>query len=338
MNRSMIPFLIVVSATSLFAENPPWTLVTEKAAFSPRDSCGEVVYNGRMWILGGWMNSFKDPPQDVWSTKDGVTWERATEQAAWKHSDFPMSVAFKDRMWIMGGWHGGRLPHASASNSVWSSTDGAAWKLETEAAGWSPRMCGGLVVFQDRMIVLGGVQKYYFGTDDDLKNDVWASSDGIQWEQLTEKAPWSPRAYIAPVVLNDKIYVFGGGNYLPNAQFKHDVWSSSDGVSWTQETEAAPWKPRIWFTSAVYRHRMWILGGWSNQPSDPPRHGGNFPDAWHSVDGKTWIEYKAEKSWSGRHEHSTYVFQDKLWVVTGMTPPLNSEVWSLDLPKHWVGK
>jgi len=330
MRYSMIIMMLMTSVS--FAEPPAWVKVTERAAFSPRDSCGELVYKDRMWILGGWMDSFKDPPRDVWSSADGKEWTRAVENAPWKHADFPMTAVFQGRMWVMGGWHGGRLPHASASNSVWSSTDGAEWKLEAEAAEWSPRMCGGLVAMNDRLWLMGGIQKYYFGTDDDLKNDVWSSKDGVHWEQMTEHAPWSPRAYISPVALHGKLYVFGGGNYLPNYQVKNDVWSSSDGVNWTRETEQAPWSPRIWFTSAVYRNRMWIVGGWSNNPSR------NWPDVWHSADGKAWTELQAANGWKERHEHSTYVFQDKLWVVAGHAQPLNSEVWSLELPPDWVGE
>ena len=62
--------------TSLVAEQPAWKLVNENAAFAPRDSCGEVVYKDRLWILGGWMNSFKDPPRDVWSSGNGKCWFR----------------------------------------------------------------------------------------------------------------------------------------------------------------------------------------------------------------------------------------------------------------------
>lgn len=80
------------------------------------------------------------------------------------------------------------------------------------------------------------------------------------------------------------------------------------------------------------------MGGSSKIPGDKPRHGGNFGDTWYSKDGKTWNEYKADVVWGQRHEHSSYVFQDKLWVVTGMTPPLNNEVWSLELPKDWAGE
>lgn len=315
--------------TGAVADEPArWVQVTAKADFTPRDSCGELVFKNRMWLLGGWLNSFQDPPRDVWSSADGIKWDKVTGEAPWKHSDFPMTAVFNDRMYIMGGWHGGRLAHASASSAVWSSTDGATWKQETETAGWSPRMAAGIVVFKDRLWIMGGIQKYYFGNDDDLLNDVWSTADGIRWERATAAAPWSKRAYINPVVLNGKMYVFAGGNYLPKYQAKNDVWSSSDGKTWTLETDAAPWSPRIWFTAAEYRDKMWILGGWSNNPSR------NWPDVWHSTDGKTWTEFKSAGSWKERHEHSTYIFQDKLWVVGGHAQPLSNEAWSLSLPRR----
>src|SRR6185295_9645133 len=260
-------------------------------------------------------------------------------------SDFPMTVTFKDRMWVMGGWHGGRLPHASASNSVWSSTDGAAWKLETATAGWSPRMAGGIIAFRDRMWILGGVQKYYYGDDDDLRNDVWSSADGVKWEQATAHAPWRARAYQQVVVHDGKLWVMGGGNYVtrdpsqpasappPKVADKrfgyqafNDVWSSPDGVHWTEATPAAPWRARIWFSAATYRDHMWVMGGWS-KPS------GNWNDVWYSKDGKNWSELKTDAVWSRRHEQSLYVFQDKLWIIGGHAAPLTNSVWQLELPK-----
>lgn len=315
-------------ASPVFAQStaPNWVKLSDMNGFTPRDSCGEMVFKDKLWLLGGWVNSFQDPPRDIWSSADGKEWTRVAETAPWKHSDFPMTLAFKDRMWVMGGWHGGRLPHASASSAVWSSPDGIEWKEETKDAGWSPRMAGGVAVFKDHMWVLGGIQKYYFGTDDDLKNDVWSTADGVKWEQATEKAPWSPRAYLQTAVLNDKLYVLAGGNYLPRYQVKNDVWSTTDGKTWTEETAAAPWPPRVWFSSAVYRDRIWVLGGWSNNPNR------NWNDVWTSKDGKTWEEFKTETVWKTRHEHSTYVFQDKIWVVAGHAAPLQNDVWTLEVP------
>ena len=73
-----------------------------------------------------------------------------------------MTAVFRDRLWLMGGWFNGRLPDASGSNEVWSSEDGANWKQETKAAGWSPRLGAGIVVFNDKLWILGGNEQYYY--------------------------------------------------------------------------------------------------------------------------------------------------------------------------------
>ncbi|MCC7337326.1 MAG: hypothetical protein IT422_19735 [Pirellulaceae bacterium] len=304
-----------------------WTKVADQAEWSPRDSQGEVVYKDQLWIFGGWFDSYAAPPRDVWSSRDGKTWRLVQETAPWKHSDLAMSIVFDDKMWFMGGWYNGRLEGHSASNQVWSSTDGAQWDQVTASAGWTPRIAAAIVEFQGKMWLLGGTENYYFGDNQSLKNDVWYSSDGQEWKQATADAGWSPRAYHQAVVLDDRIYVFGGGSYVPDYHATNDVWSSADGVHWQQETADAPWHPRLWFSSAVYRDRMWVLGGWSNNPST------NWGDVWSSQDGKTWTELKSDVIWKARHEHSAFVFQDKLWIAGGHARPLSNEVWSLELPK-----
>lgn len=327
---SLLAFLL--GGSGLWAAEPAkWERVTEKAAWTPRDSQGEVVFRDQIWLLGGWFNSFEAPPRDVWSSADGKTWNLVKKDAPWKHSDLPMTLAFRDRMWLFGGWHNGRLPGHSASSEVWSSADGADWRQETAAAGWTPRISAGAVVFQNRMWVLGGTENYYFGNEKSLKNDVWSSADGKEWQREVENAPWAPRAYHQAVVLNDTIYLFGGGNYVPKYAAHNDVWSSRDGRTWKQETAAAPWSPRIWFSAAIYRNHIWVLGGWSNNPSR------NWGDVWYSADGKTWKEYRSSGSWKERHEHSVYVHRDKLWLAGGHAQPLSSEVWSLELPTDWKG-
>jgi hypothetical protein len=306
-----------------------WIKITDDAGWQPRDSQGEVVYNDRLWIFGGWFDSFHAPPRDVWSSVDGIKWTVVTPEAPWKHSDLSMSLAFQDKMWMMGGWYNGRLPGHSASNEVWWSTDGATWTQATEHAGWSPRLAAAVVEFKGRMWMIGGTENYYFGDDDSLKNDIWSSADGHQWKLHSTNAAWSPRAYHQAAVLNDKIYLFGGGNYVPNYHALNDVWCSEDGEHWTQVTPHADWSPRLWFSSAVYRDRMWVLGGWSDKPSK------NWGDVWWSKDGKDWNQLKSDVIWKERHEHSAYIHQDKLWIAGGHAWPLSSEVWSLDIPPNW---
>jgi hypothetical protein len=309
--------------------NPDWVEETKNAGWQPRDSQGEAVYNDRLWIFGGWFNSYEAPPRDVWASKDGKDWKPVTSLAPWIHSDLPMSFVHAGKMWMMGGWYNGRLKGHSASNDVWSSTDGVRWQLETKEAAWSPRLAAVVLVFKGKIWLLGGTENYYFGDETSLKNDVWYSSDGKEWKLATADAGWSPRAYHQAAVLNGKIYVFGGGNYLPEYHAKNDVWSSEDGVHWTKICDAAPWHERLWFSSVVYRDRIWVMGGWSNNPYK------NWSDVWYSDDGKEWKEYKSEVVWKERHEHSAFVFHDKIWIAGGMSPPLVNDVWSLELPKDW---
>ena len=79
---------------------------------------------------------------------------------------------------------------------------------------------------------------------------------------------------------------------------------------------------------------MWVLGGWSEENK-------NFGDVWYSENGRDWKELKSDRKWSSRHEHSAFVFKDKIWVAGGAAEPnylLDSEVWSLKVPKGWFGE
>ncbi len=322
--------LTIITGNAINAQgNLNWVKVTDQAGWQPRDSQGELVFKNRLWILGGWFNSYKPCPRDVWSTGDGKEWKLVQKEAAWKHSDLSMSVVFKDKMWLMGGWYNGRLPNHSSSNHVWCSDDGVMWEQVTSNAGWSPRVAAGIVVFKGKLWILGGIEDYYFGDEKSLKNDVWYSSDGKEWIQATDSAGWSPRAYHQVVVFNDKIWVFGGGNYVPNHTAFNDVWSSDDGINWLKVTSSAAWAPRLWFSSVVYHNRIFVLGGWSKSHD-------NFGDVWYSEDGSKWTELKSNVIWKARHEHSTFVFQDKIWVAGGLVRPhLSNEVWSLEIPNNW---
>lgn len=334
LKQSALILCLVISGVALLPGQEKafdWIKVSDRAGWQPRDSCGELVYGNRLWILGGWFESFAAPPRDVWSSADGKTWKLVNEKAPWKHSDLPMTLVFNDAMWVMGGWYNGRLPGHGASNQVWSSTDGVTWTQVTGTADWSPRIAAAAVVFRGRMWILGGTENYYFGDDRSLRNDVWSSADGKTWKLETDSAPWSPRAYHAAVVHGGKIWVMGGGNYVPKYHGLNDVWSSANGIHWKQVTDSAPWHQRLWFSSVVHRDHMWVLGGWSNNPSK------NWGDVWYSRDGKLWKQLHSRVIWKARHEQSAYVFRDRIWVVGGHAKPLSSEVWSLELPMEWSG-
>ena len=334
MRRLWLVLVLTFSFTATGHPETPvadWVKVAPSAPWQPRDSCGEVAYGGKLWLMGGWFTSFVATPRDVWSSPDGREWTLVTQEAPWKHGDLPMTAVFKDRMWFMGGWHGGRLEGATSSAEVWSSTNGKDWTQVTASAGWSPRIAAGCVEFNGKLWILGGIERYYDGTEASLRNDVWCSEDGQRWTCVTEQAEWSPRAYHQAVAHAGKLWVMGGGNYVPTYHAKNDVWCSSDGKTWTCVSDTAAWSPRLWFSSVVYRDHMWVLGGWSNNPSK------NWGDAWYSADGARWSQLTTPTMWKERHEHSVWVFDDALWVAAGHAQPLSNEVWKLKLPGDWKG-
>jgi hypothetical protein len=58
-NRLAISWLLAVVFVSLGSASGAdrgfdWVKVTDRAGWEPRDSQGELVYDNKMWILGGW--------------------------------------------------------------------------------------------------------------------------------------------------------------------------------------------------------------------------------------------------------------------------------------------
>lgn len=304
-----------------------WVQETERAAWSARDSTGELVYQDHLWLMGGWVDPQLPNPRDVWKSRDGKNWTKVLAEAPWEHSDLPAVFVHRGRMWLMGGR---KLPGKENSNRVWSSADGAAWTLEGHA-GWCPRVSALFALFKGRMWVLGGTEDFYDHGEAMVKNDVWSSADGREWRLETANAGWQKRAHAQALVFDGKLWIMGGGLWHPQDQANNDVWCSADGVQWTQVTACASWLPRLWLSALVHRGRMWILGGWSKEH-------GNFADVWHSANGKDWTELRCGKIWSPRHEASAWVFQDKIWLAGGHAEPVNSEVWSLAVPANWCNE
>ncbi len=305
-----------------------WTKVTEKAPWAPRDSAGELVFRGRMWLLGGYIPQTSN---DVWSSTDGVDWRREGDVPSRRGIDIPVAFVLGDRMWVV-----------DIDGALFSSADGQAWSEVMAMVPWGNRHCAGCAVFNDRVWVMGGSR------DGETLNDVWSSTDGIHWKLEVEQAPWCKRQIThTPVVLNGRLWLLGGGalgsDYYPSVVW-NDVWSTADGIHWEQVLDHAPWVARIWGSTAVYQGRMWLIAGFRSEPAWE-----NLGDVWYSTDGRDWRQLETvptlrhsgtgkgtvrllKSIWEPRHEQSVYAFGEALWVVAGMIWPLMNDVWRLTIP------
>jgi hypothetical protein len=148
------------------------------------------------------------------------------------------------------------------------------------------------------------------------------------------------------------MWLLGGWNPGDAAHFprvcNNEVWSSADGAAWTlikPNTFGRPgfaaqadWEGRHTAGYAVFRDRMWIIGGDANQ-------GHYQDDVWRSEDGRHWTLVNPGRPvpWGPRALHYTLVFQDKLWVMGGQTMPAFAsarevfyrDIWNSADGVHW---
>ena len=335
--------LASATAVTLSAAEYEWSKVTMNAEFAPRDGAGALSYRGSMWLLGGWnpspaVREFfpRICNNEVWNSTDGATWtlvkpntfkdQSFDATADWEGRHTAGYAVYRDRMWIIGG----DANQGHYQNDVWSSADGQHWEFvnRDKTLPWAPRVLHYTVVHNDRMWVIGGQTMPGFAAPRTLETfyrDIWTTQDGVNWTEVKPQEPcWSARGMIGgSAVLNGRIWVLGGGTYdtpqTPSRKFHNDVWSSADGIHWTQHTEAAPWSPRQYHDVAAWDDKLWVLEGYH-------KDSGNRKDVWYSSDGVEWHEVP-DSPWKPRHAASVFVHNDAIWMVAGNN--MEPDVWKL---------
>ena len=240
-----------------------WDYVPTQVRWPVRSKHASLVYDGKMWVMGGYGN-VPEYKNDVWWSTDGITWTQATASAPWSARYKHTSVVYDNKMWVIGGYDG-----SSIYSDVWWSTDGITWTQATAGAVWGARHDHTSVVYDNKMWVIGGLGK----------NDVWWSTNGNDWTQATANVAWGiPPTRHASVVYDDKIFVMGGlGN--------REVWWSTDGIAWTQTNANVEWGERTGPSVIVYNDKMWVMGGYHIVTF--------YNDVWISGNSDTAIQHSA---------------------------------------------
>ena len=135
-----------------------WFEATDSAGWTARSSHTSVVFDNKMWVIGGYDGTNR--LKDVWYSSDGTSWTRATSSAGWTARYGHTSVVFDNKMWVIGG-----NDSSGRRRDVWYSSNGTSWTQATDSAEWTGREKHTSVVFDNKMWVIGGSSK----------NDVWYS-------------------------------------------------------------------------------------------------------------------------------------------------------------------
>lgn len=253
-----------------------------------------LTFNDRLWVICGQLQSGV-LANDVWSTQDGITWALQTSTGTDAGSRVGLGgCVFNNAMWIMGGFQG-----ATVYNDVWTSTDGTNWTnvVAQGATGmWPARYDFGCVAANNGIYVIGGSN-----AAGATLNDVWFTSDGATWTQVSTIVGFSPRSGASCLSFANKLWVIGGAS-SPGV-YNNDAWSSPDGITWTRQTNSAFGTARGFMASCVYNNKMWVIAGVQTG-------GTEVSDVYSSPDGITWTHISSNPGFStGRQAAAAAVFK-----------------------------
>lgn len=310
----------VLATCTIAMSEYKWELNTLNTSFSNRDGAGLLHFQNKLWLIGGWDPYRQDwashgyTCSEIWSSVDGVIWDSVTT-APWNTRHTSAWLVYDDKMWVVGG-----DPNSGfVSHDVWNSVDGINWNFVADSLQIPLRFMHMSAVLNNKMMVFGGQLFDVFDigvTQNIVYNDVYTSVDGVNWQQETANAAWSPRAQIEHYAVDSSGYcwILGGGTYL-DRRYYNDVWKSSNGSNWQKVMECAPWAGRQYHEVAYFDNKMWVLGGYIGD-NDLTIGNGNTNDVWYSEDGINWKELK-NTPWPPRHAGSTVVYDNSLWMVAG---------------------
>ncbi|WP_115667128.1 kelch repeat-containing protein [Saccharospirillum mangrovi] len=289
-----------------------------------------VVFNDQLWVI--------DPSEGtVWSTipspdhDTGFVWQRQGDigldytPRSYSQVIVANNAEGEPRIWLLGGGLG-----SAARNDVWTF-DGTRWQaVRTDGAsnGFTARGYHQAVAYDGRLWVIGGF------AEGKMSNDVWSSDDGITWRPDTEHAEFAARSGHRVMAYNDgsgeQLWLVGGLS-LQAPDGLNDVWSSRDGIHWTQRQVDADFSPRVSHALAVFQQQLWLVGGYALS---------NLNDAWSTQNGEDWQQHTAEAPFSGRQGHQAVAFDHRLWVIGGNEGGTDStsnqnDLWSSSDGLHW---
>ncbi|MEK7552440.1 MAG: hypothetical protein AAB534_03430 [Patescibacteria group bacterium] len=325
----LAPTTISASASALNASTTPTSTSTTPVQNTPVP---------KIFLTGG--RTLSATGNNIISSSNGSAWTQITASSStlWSPRSHHSLTSFNGLMFVMGGFNS-NAGGSPEYNDVYSSVDGVVWTRRLANAPWADRISHQAVSYNGKLFVMGGsTMTSASSTSCGCRiylNDVWSSANGINWTSLGN-APWATRDRFASVVFNNRIWVMGGTvRILPFPQNIADVWSSSNGISWTQATSSAPWGRRSGHSAVAYNGKIFVMGG-ANETT-----GLLTNDVWSSTNGVNWTLVASTTPWSVRQGHTSLVFDNYMWVIGGIdfnlsTNTVYTDAWKSRNGINWT--
>jgi hypothetical protein len=248
-----------------------WKVATyTDTAMRNRRDFGMEVFNGKLWIVGGY-NSPATQTTSVWYSTDGYTWTIATTTPAFGPRFACKTAVFDNKMWMIGGF--GFDGSTTPKKDSWYSTDGITWTLATSTLNFYDYPTGSThfscSVYDNKMWLYG--KSGY---------TVYNTSDGLSWTTVTASDSFPSSSWAEGTTFQNKLWVW---SWVYDGDWKIAAYNSTDGITWITATTSTgiPVDTTDGFRICKYDDKVWLVTG-DVGISDPGIK------IWRSNDGITW--------------------------------------------------
>ena len=162
-------------------------------------------------------------------------------------------------------------------NSVWKTSNYSKWnnliplRINTQNNQFSYRRDYEVITLNNTFYVLGG------NDGNKTLNDIWSSTDGVNWRKIKDEAEWSPRYLHKCCNVTNGISLDGdtsnelkyivliGGKNFQIADTKtivmsyNDIWYSQDGINWKESGVKISHRNNV--ATCDFRNKGVIIGG-----------------------------------------------------------------------------
>ena len=142
-------------------------------------------------------------------------------------------------------------------------------------------------------------------------NDVYeCSTSKLNFSKNTINQNFTQRSNHKIIFFNNKFWSYGGINVNTSGNSSNQIWSSIDGINWTQEVSNANYGYLNGRIPVAFLNKVWLIGSGTT----------NSTEVWQSVDGKNFTQVTVNNSTLnnyGRSKHQLVVFNNKLYIIGG---------------------
>ncbi len=227
-----------------------WVLEKEHAEFSARSYHQSIVFNGKLWIMGGLYDNPPEKADEAWSSDNGINWTKETNIPT--RINGQKLATLQNQLWVIGDTETRMAPQSCipschgdpfrletvSSNNGWSTSTGNVWEHHTNILfpnSYATQIgFGALVTFNNQLMITRVNSDPDSYTLDNMQpgvrhfsTSIWASTDGLKWAEIATSS-LLPQRNLQVVTANNLLWLYGYNKYTD----QYELWYSHDGISW----------------------------------------------------------------------------------------------------------